>query len=492
VFEAADFADDADLIRVICAIRGFDCGTMRIVGEQIIEADMIVVGGGNAALSAALVARESGVSVTVLEAAPFEYRGGNSRHTRNMRCMHERPMDVLTETYPEDEYLADLMRVTGGNTTEDLARLVVRESARANEWMKSYGVRFQPSLNGTLHLGHTNAFFLGGGKALMNSYYAAAQQRGIRILYNAEVTELNLRNGEFESGRVLLDGQPGSFRAKSLVVASGGFESNLEWLEEAWGPAARNFIVRGTPYNKGKLLRLLMALGAHTVGEATQCHCVAIDGRAPKFDGGIVTRLDCVPLGIVVNKLAERFDDEGEDLWPKRYAIWGRLVAQQQDQIAYSIIDSKVIGRFMPSVFPAIAASTIAELAVKLELPPQKVDATVRQFNQAVRPGTFDHQILDNCRTEGLNPPKSHWAQAIDTPPFYGYPLRPGITFTYLGVRVNERAEVQGLGSTNIFAAGEIMAGNVIGKGYLAGLGMTIGSVFGRIAGKEAARAAVR
>ena len=235
-----------------------------------------------------------------------------------------------------------------------------------------------------------------------------------------------------------------------------------------------------------------MALGAHTVGEATQCHCVAIDGRAPKFDGGIVTRLDCVPLGIVVNKQAERFYDEGEDLWPKRYAIWGRLVAQQQDQIAYSIIDSKVIGRFMPSVFPAIAASTIAELAVKLELPPQKVDATVRQFNQAVRPGTFDHQILDNCRTEGLNPPKSHWAQAIDTPPFYGYPLRPGITFTYLGVRVNERAEVQGLGSTNIFAAGEIMAGNVIGKGYLAGLGMTIGSVFGRIAGKEAARAAVR
>jgi tricarballylate dehydrogenase len=466
---------------------------MRNVREQLIEADVIVVGGGNAALCAALVARESGVSVAVFECAPFEYRGGNSRHTRNMRCMHDGPTDVLTETYTEDEYFADLMRVTGGDTTEDLARLVIRESPRANEWMRSYGVRFQPSLGGTLHLGRTNAFFLGGGKALMNSYYAAAQQRGIRILYNAEVTDLNLRHGRFESGRVLVDGQPGQFRAKSLVVASGGFESNLEWLEEAWGPAARNFIVRGTPYNKGKLLKLLMGLGAETVGDATQCHCVAIDGRAPKFDGGIVTRLDCVPLGIVVNKHAERFYDEGEELWPKRYAIWGRLVAQQEDQVAYSIIDSKVIGRFMPSVFPAITASTIADLAAKLTLSPQKLDATVREFNAAVRPGNFDHQILDNCRTEGLAPAKSHWAQAIDKPPFYGYPLRPGITFTYLGVRVNERTEVLGLGpATNIFAAGEIMAGNVIGRGYLAGLGMTIGSVFGRIAGKEAARAAAR
>jgi tricarballylate dehydrogenase len=466
---------------------------MQNVQEQIIEADVIVVGGGNAALCAALVAREAGVSVTILEWAPREYRGGNSRHTRNMRCMHEAPTDVLTEAYNEDEYFSDLMRVTDGNTTEQLARLVIRDSPRATEWMKSYGVRFQPSLGGTLHLGRTNAFFLGGGKALMNAYYAAAQQRGIRVLYNAEVTALSLRDGRFQSGRVLLDSQPAEFRAKTLVVASGGFESNLEWLEEAWGPAARNFIVRGTPYNKGKLLKLLMGEGAETVGDATQCHCVAIDGRAPKFDGGIVTRLDCVPLGIVVNKQSDRFYDEGEDLWPKRYAIWGRLVAQQQDQIAYSIIDSKVLGRFMPSVFPAITAATIAELAVKLDLSPQKLEATVRQFNQAVRPGSFDHQILDNCATEGLTPAKSHWAQAIDKPPFYGYPLRPGITFTYLGVRVNERAVVQGLGAnTNIFAAGEIMAGNVVGKGYLAGLGMTIGSVFGRIAGKEAARAAAQ
>jgi tricarballylate dehydrogenase len=466
---------------------------LQTVGDQFLEADVAVVGGGNAALCAALVARESGVSVMVLESAPAEYRGGNSRHTRNMRCMHDAPTDVLTDAYAEDEYFGDLLRVTEGETTEPLARLVIRDSLRAAAWMKSYGVRFQPSLGGTLHLGRTNAFFLGGGKALMNAYYAAAQHRGIRVLYNAEVTELRIRDGKFESGRMQLNGQPTEFRARAMVAASGGFESNLEWLEAVWGEAARNFLIRGTPYNKGKLLKLLMEQSVESVGDPRQCHAVAIDGRAPKFDGGIVTRLDCLPLGIVVNKEAERFYDEGEDLWPKRYAIWGRLVAQQADQIAYSIIDSKVTGRFIPSVFPAIAAPGIGELAAKLGLPAQKLEATVREFNQAVQPGRFDHQILDDCRTAGLTLSKSHWAQAIDKPPFYGYPLRPGITFTYLGVKVNERAEVQGLGpGTNIFAAGEIMAGNVIGKGYLAGLGMTIGSVFGRIAGKEAARAAGR
>lgn len=456
---------------------------MQTVGEQIIEADVVVVGGGNAALCAALVARESGASVTVLESAPPEYRGGNSRHTRNMRC--------VTDAYSEDAYFSDLLRVTEGNTTEPLARLVIRNSMSATEWMKSHGVRFQPPLGGTLHLGRTNAFFLGGGKALMNAYYAAAKQLGIRVLYNAEVTDLNIRDGKFESGRVLIHAQPTEFRAKALVAASGGFESNLEWLEEVWGRAARNFIIRGTPYNKGKVLKLLMGHGAESVGDPAQCHAVAIDGRSPKFDGGIVTRLDCLPLGIVVNKQAERFYDEGQDLWPRRYAIWGRLVAQQADQIAYSIIDSKVIGRFMPSVFPPITGASVRELASKLGLPEQKLETTVREFNQAVRAGTFNHQILDDCHTEGLTPPKSHWAQVIDRPPFYGYPLRPGITFTYLGVKVNERGQVQGLGnSTNVFAAGEIMAGNVVGQGYLAGLGMTIGAVFGRIAGKEAAGAA--
>jgi tricarballylate dehydrogenase len=459
--------------------------------------DVLVLGGGNAGLCAALSAAEFGASVLVVECAPPEFRGGNSRHTRNLRCMHDAPTDVLTGAYTESEYFADLMRVTGGESDEALARMTIQESAPASRWMKSCGARFQPALGGTLQLGRTNAFFLGGGKALMNAYYAAARVRGIEVLYNTEVAALQIADGHFENATVLVNGEPAEIRAKTLVAAAGGFEANLDWLKEAWGDAALNFIVRGTPYNKGTVLKLLLNNGAEPVGDATQCHCVAIDGRAPKFDGGIVTRLDCLPLGIVVNKYGERFYDEGEDLWPKRYAIWGRLVAQQPDQIAWSIIDAKPAGRFMPSVFPPVEADTIEGLAAKLGLSAERVTETVRNFNDAVLPGAFDHSIfdhtrLDSCRTQGLNPDKTNWAQKLDTPPFFAYPLRPGITFTYLGVRVDERAAVlmgDGRRSGNIFAAGEIMAGNILGKGYLAGIGMTIGTVFGRVAGREAARA---
>jgi len=193
----------------------------------------------------------------------------------------------------------------------------------------------------------------------------------------------------------------------------------------------------------------------------------------------------------VVNKHAQRFYDEGEDIWPKRYAIWGRLVAQQPDQIAYILFDSSVVKMFMPTLYPPIGAPTIRELASKLTLDPDALEATVNSFNAAVQPGTFDDTILDDCRTEGVVPPKSHWARRIETAPFYAYPVRPGITFTYLATRVNKEARMlmkDGRPSANMFAAGEIMAGNVLGRGYAAGMGMTIGSVFGRIAGREAAK----
>jgi tricarballylate dehydrogenase len=455
--------------------------------------DVLVVGGGNAALCAALTAREAGASVLVLESAPREWRSGNSRHTRNLRCMHAAPTDVLTGAYSEDEFLDDLNRVTGGETNEPLARMTIRTSSDCTAWMKQRGVRFQPSLGGTLHLGRTNAFFLGGGKALMNTYYAAAESAGIRVRYETEVSHVELAGGRCTRVLAQSGGQAVEIRPRAVVVASGGFESNLEWLREAWGEAAENFLIRGTPYNTGKVLRALIDGGVQSLGDPTQGHCVAIDARAPKFDGGIVTRLDSVSLGIVVNRDAERFYDEGEDFWPKRYAIWGRLVALQPGQIAWSIIDSKAMGRFMPSVFPPVRADSIAALARELGLPAVKLEETVARFNAAVRPGTFDHAVLDDCRTEGLKPEKTHWAVRIDRPPFYGYPLRPGLTFTYLSVKVDERAQVQmtdGSAVANLFAAGEIMSGNILGKGYLAGFGMTIGTVFGRIAGREAARAA--
>ena len=455
---------------------------------------MLIAGGGNAAMCAAIMARHGGASVLVLEAAPKDFRGGNSRHTRNLRYMHEGEDGFLTGTYPEDEFYEDLLRVTGGDTNEELARYCIRQSQDAGEWMSAHGIKWQPSLRGTLQLSRTNAFFLGGGKALMNAYYETAGKMGIRAEYDTEVRELNIEDGVFRSAVVEHKGERREVAAKAFIGASGGFEANVPWLKEYWGDAADNFIIRGTPYNKGVVLRQLFDAGAKPAGRAKGFHAIALDGRAPKFDGGIVTRLDCVPFGVVLNKHSERFYDEGEDFWPKRYAIWGTLIAGQPEQEAYCIVDAKSIDLFLPSVFPPFQADSVRQLAAALDLNPAKVEETVNAFNASVKPGAFDATILDDCSTEGMDPPKSHWARPIDTPPFYGYPLRPGITFTYMGVAVNKQCQVlfgEDRPSPNIFAAGEMMSGNILGKGYLAGFGMTIGTVFGRIAGREAARAVV-
>ena len=461
--------------------------------------DVLVIGGGNAALCAALTAREAGASVLLLEAAPQAWRGGNSVHTRNLRCMHDAPQDVLTEAYPEQEFWQDLHKVTAGRTDEALARQVIRESAHCREWMRRHGVRFQPSLSGTLHLGRTNAFFMGGGKALVNAYYRSAQALGVAVRYQSAVQRLELDGDRFVAAHVQsADGQSERISARACVVASGGFESNIAWQREAWGQNERgewpvdNFLIRGTRFNQGVLLKDLLAQGADQVGDPTQAHCVAIDARAPLFDGGIVTRVDCVSLGIMVNREAQRFHDEGEDFWPKRYAIWGRLVAQQPGQVAYSLIDAKSLGRFMPPVFAGVKADTLTDLARQLGLDETRFLQTINDFNAACRVGHFDHTVLDDCHTQGLAPAKTHWARPIDTAPFYAYAVKPGVTFTYLGLKTDETTAVhfKGQPSRNLFVAGEMMAGNVLGKGYTAGVGMSIGTAFGRIAGVQSAQVA--
>ena len=468
--------------------------------------DVLVIGGGNAALCAALMAKERGASVRLLESSPKEWRGGNSMHTRNLRCMHDAPQDVLVDAYTEEEFWQDLLKVTGGLTNEHLARIAIRASSTCRPWMVKHGVRFQPSLSGALHTARTNAFFMGGGKALVNAYFRSAEALGIQIEYNAEVTRIEVESGEFKAAHVKHKNALGELvreeriQAKTCVMACGGFESNIDWLREAWGQnewgeyPVDNFLIRGTRFNQGVLIKNLQDdHHADMIGDPTQAHMVAIDARAPLYDGGICTRIDCVSLGIVVNTQAKRFYDEGEDFWPKRYAIWGRLVALQPGQRAYSIIDSKAIGRFMPPVFPGTKADTLEELAQKIGLDVQTFMQTVNDYNQAVRPGNFDHTVLDDCATQGVTPAKSHWARKIDTGPYFAYAVQPGVTFTYLGLKTDDRARVyfNSKPSRNLFVAGEMMAGNVLGKGYTAGVGMTIGTAFGRIAGDQAAIAAL-
>jgi tricarballylate dehydrogenase len=455
------------------------------------EYDVIVVGGGNAALCAAMAARHIVPRVLVLERAPAHMRGGNTRHTRNVRCAHPTSDKYCSGAYPEEEFFNDLVAVTGVPANPELAKFVIRQSSKLYEWMSEHGASWQPPLAGTLHLGRTNRWFLGGGKALLNGYYRTAERMGIGVRYDAVVEDLVIENGRFEGVALKGNGAREVVRGRTVVVATGGYEANLEWLERNWGEAARNFVVRGTPYNDGMMLAALLARGAKSIGDPKGFHAIALDARAPKYDGGIVTRLDAIPFGIVVNRLARRFYDEGEEVWPKRYAIWGGLVAGQPEQLAYCIVDAQTIRKFVAPAFKPYEADTIEGLARACSLDPAALTKTVTEYNRATSGnGPLRIDLLDGNSTRDISPKKSNWALPLDRPPFYAFPLRPGISFTYMGVEVDETARIleqSGRPMDNVYAAGEIMSGNILTKGYLAGFGLTIGSVLGELAGRSAA-----
>ncbi len=450
--------------------------------------DVIVIGGGNAGLNAAITVADAGAKVLLLEVAPKNQRGGNSRHVRNFRCSHDAPLGVLPESYNHDQFRQDIIQVTEGNTDLNLLDLLVTSSSDCYLWLEKLGVRFQKALSGTLQLNKSNAFYLGGGTALLNTLYAVAETKGIEIIYEAKIKDIVIKNKSFESIILNENESDLSIEASSLILASGGFQANKEWLEDIWGAKAKNFIVRGSSYDRGEILKIMMSSDADVVGDEDQCHAIAVDARSPEYDGGIVTRIDCITHGIVINKHGERFYDEGEDIWPKRYAIWGRLIAMQEDQIAYAIIDSKMLNQFVPTVLDPIVGNTIEEVANQISVDSERLNQTLHNFNASISKTHYDHSKLDGCSTENIVPIKSNWARKIDTPPYYAYPLKPGITFTYMGLKVDSQARVQfnGKASENIFAAGEIMAGNILGRGYVAGIGMTIGTVFGRLAGQHA------
>jgi tricarballylate dehydrogenase len=453
--------------------------------------DVIVVGGGNAALSAAMAARHLADRVLVLERAPEHMRGGNSRHTRNIRCAHSSADEFFSAPYSDEELLEDLIGVTGGPNNLDLAKYAIRQSNKMPAWMTDHGAAWQQPLAGTLSLGRTNRWFLGGGKALLNSYYRTVQRMGITVRYEATVEELLIENGRFEGAVVAANGERETIRGRAVVLAAGGYEANIEWLKRHWGAAADNFIVRGTPYNDGMILAELLKKGAQPMGDPKGFHAIAVDARAPKFDGGIVTRLDAIPFGVVVNKLGQRFYDEGEAIWPKRYAIWGGLIAAQPDQVAFAIVDAKTIRKFLPPMFKPYQAESLEVLAAAMLIDPRAFANTIHVYNAATS-GQVEQRMEspDGNGTKGITPPKSNWAIPIDRPPFYALPLRTGVTFTYMGVAVDDACRVidrSGRAFENVYAAGEIMSGNILTKGYLAGFGMTIGAVFGELAGRMAA-----
>lgn len=456
--------------------------------------DVVVVGGGNAAICAAIEARHHGARVILLERGPEHMRGGNTRHTRNIRCAHDSADEFCSGPYLEEAYLDDLVR-QGEPFNMDLARYTIRESKKLPLWMSEQGISWQPQLAGTLHQGHTNRWFLGGGKAMLNSYYATAKRMGVITRYNANVRDLLIHNSHFEAAVIQNGSDEDSqelIRGCSVIVASGGFEANLNWLKESWGPAADNFIVRGTPLNDGAMLKVLLKNGAKSIGDPKAFHAITVDARSPKFDGGIAIRLDAVPFGIVVNQQGCRFHDEGANVWPIAYAMWGGLIAAQPGQIAYAIVDSKAINKFLPPLYQPFQANTLEELAGIIAVNPITFKDTIIAYNQGTAGNCGARmQVLDGVSSRGVTPPKSNWALPIDLAPFYAFPMKPGITFTYMSVAVNELGKVvdnHGWHFSNVYAAGEIMSGNILTKGYVGGIGLVIGAVFGRLAGRRAAR----
>jgi tricarballylate dehydrogenase len=461
--------------------------TVKAADRQAV--DVLVIGGGSAALCAAIAARLSGASVRLVEQAPAALRGGNTRHARNFRLMHEQPAWYVRGTYGEEAFFQDLLRVTGGVTDERLARLLIRGSASIAGWLGSNGVHLQDPATGAMPDSPRTAFFLGGGRAMINALYATAAKLGAQISYDSEVMDLDFADDRMCGVGILHGGVIERVVAKTVVACSGGHQANLEWLRENLGSAADGLMVRGTPYATGSVLRLLLAAGSKPVGDPCRCHMVAVDARGPRFDGGIITRITAIPHGIVVDCNGARFHDEREDTGKTHYARWGRRIAKCPGQIAYLIMDATGLARALPTAWPPIQAPTLAALASKLQLDPAALDATIRSFNATIATAG-DARSTEHCST-GSGPPRSHAVAPLAIPPFSAYPLRPGITFTHFGVAVDDCMRVlrrDGEPMARVFAAGMIMAANVLSDGYLAGLGVTISTVFGRLAGEAAAR----
>jgi tricarballylate dehydrogenase len=488
--------------------------------------DVIVVGGGNAALCAALSAREHCQRVLVLERAPEEESGGNSRFTAGlMRVVYNGAEDLkkLIElsddevartdfgTYTAEQFLDDMARVTEYRCDPDLTELLVKESFPAALWMRSKGVRFTAAWGRqAFNIGGRFKFWggltleaVGGGPGLVDSLTQIARKNGIDIWYSARALSL-LADDEGVHGVVVRrSGKTQEVGSKAVVLAAGGFQANPEWRTRYLGPGWELAKVRGTRFNTGDAIRMALDAGAAAVGNWSGCHAVAWERNAPEFGDlavGDQFQKHSYPWGIYLNAQGKRFVDEGADFRNYTYAKYGRVILSQPGQFAWQIFDAKVKSQLRDEYrikqVTKRTASSLEELVTKLD----DVDANtaleeIKRYNAAVRQDIpFNPNVKDGRRTEGLAVPKSNWANTLDTPPFEAYAVTCGITFTFGGLKISNHAQVissDGEKMPGLYAAGELVGG-IFWFNYPGGSGLTNGSVFGRIAGENAGKSAAK
>ncbi len=484
--------------------------------------DVIVVGAGNAAFSAAAAARESGASVIMLEAAPESEAGGNTRFTAGaMRVAYDGPDDIaklvpdLSDhelattdfgTYSEDDFFFDMARVTRNRADSDLLDALVSESFQTLVWMTSKGVRFVPiygrqafKVDGKFKFwGGLTVETVGGGPGLVDAWTRHAKSSGVRLLYGARVQGLAQAGRRVVGVEASIDGEIRSIRGRTVVLACGGFEANAEWRTRYLGPGWDLAKVRGTRFNAGDGIRIALDIGASPSGHWSGCHAVAWELNAPEFGDlaiGDQYQKHSYPFGVVVNAAGRRFLDEGADFRNYTYAKYGAEILKQPGHFAWQVFDAKsrplLRDEYRIRQTTKVSASSLAELASKLEgVDGDAFVEEINEFNAAVDLRVeFNASVKDARRTRGLAIDKSNWANPIDAPPFEAYAVTCGVTFTFGGLRINDRTEVLDIGHTPIpglFAAGEIVGG-LFYFNYPGGTGLTSGAVFGRRAGRNAA-----
>jgi tricarballylate dehydrogenase len=488
------------------------------------EHDVIVVGAGNAAFCAALAAQEQGASVLMLEAAPEEESGGNSRFTAgSIRVAYNGVEDIktlvpdLTEaeiattdfgTYTQEQFFDDMARVTQHRADPDLVELMVTRSFDTLCWMRDKGVRFIPiygrqafKIDGRFKFwGGLTVESVGGGPGLVNMLTQAARKRGIEIRYRTRALDLLYDGARLEGVRVRHDGAVEELRGRSVVLACGGFEANPEWRTRYLGPGWDLAKVRGSRFNTGDGIRMALAIGASPRGNWSGCHAVGWEMNAPEFGDlavGDQFQKHSYPFAIMVNATGKRFVDEGADFRNYTYAKYGRVILEQPNQFAWQIFDQKVKhlqrDEYRIRRITKVTADTIEALAGKLDgVEAAQFVRTIAEYNAAVRADIpFNPNVKDGRRTEGLAIDKSNWANTIDQPPFEAYGVTCGITFTFGGLRINTDAEVLNNDYEPIrglYAAGELVGG-IFYFNYPGGSGLISGAVFGKIAGTSAGRA---